>query len=207
MSVHSLSPLLLVVSAASGAGKTTLCQALLEADPRFSRAVTCTTRLPRPGERPGVDYHFLGTDDFQHRLAQGEFLEHATVHGALYGTLRSEVVDRLRRGTDVLLNIDVQGAASVRAAGERDTELGRALVSVFLVAPSRAELERRLRHRGQDPEEVIQRRLAAAAAETARWREFDYVIITDTVPDALRRLRSIIEAERLRTTRLDVAPD
>jgi guanylate kinase len=204
MSVSTVTPLLVLISAASGAGKTTLCQELLAADARLRRAVTCTTRPPRPGEAPGVDYHFLEPADFRRRLAAGEFLEHATVHGHLYGTLKAEVMDRLRAAGDVLLNIDVQGAASIRAVAERDEELRRALVTVFLVPPSYAELERRLRKRAQDSEEVIQRRLAAAAAEMAHWREFDYVIVADTVPEGLRRLQCVVEAERLRQPRIKV---
>ncbi|MBI5386634.1 MAG: guanylate kinase [Verrucomicrobia bacterium] len=195
-------PLLILVSAPSGAGKTTLCDELLKADANFQRAVTCTTRAPRNGERDGVDYHFLAPATFQQRVAAGEFLEHATVHGNSYGTLQSEVLDRLRSGHDVLLNIDVQGAASVRSCAGRMPELQRSLVTVFIVAPSLAELERRLRHRATDPEEVVQRRLAAARGEMAHWTEFDYLAVSDTVPDGLRRLQAIVEAERMRQFRV-----
>lgn len=195
-------PLLVVVSAPSGAGKTTLCGELLKADPRFDRAITCTTRPPRPGERNGVDYHFLDLAAFERRVAAGDFLEHATVHGHAYGTLKSEVLNRLQAGRDVLLNIDVQGAASVRAGAAAWPELRRSLCSVFITAPTLAELEARLRKRNQDAEDVIQRRLAAARGELAHWREFDYLVVSDTVPNGLRRLQVIVEAERMKQFRV-----
>jgi guanylate kinase len=198
--------LLLVISAPSGAGKTTLCQGLLAQDSSLTRAITCTTRPPRPGEQNGVDYHFLTPQAFQERVTQGEFLEHATVHGRSYGTLKRAVCEPLGAGRDVLLNVDVQGAASVRACAAADPALKAALCSVFLVPPSLAELERRLRHRGQDSDEEIQRRLAVARAELAHWRAFDYVVVSDTVPESVRQLEAILEAERLRSERV-VAPE
>lgn len=194
-------PLLVVLSAPSGAGKTTLCQNLLETDPQVRRAVTCTTRAPRPGERPGADYHFLAPDDFASRRAAGEFLESARVHGQWYGTLRSEVITKLDQGTDVLLNIDVQGAAGVRAAAETDPRLRQALVTVFLAPASLAELEQRLRGRGTDPEEAIRRRLHVAQGEIDHWREFDYLVLSGTMAEDLRRMRAVLEAERMRTRR------
>jgi guanylate kinase len=194
--------LLILVAAPSGAGKTTLCDELLKADANFQRAITCTTRAPRPGERDGVDYYFLDSATFQRRVAAGDFLEHALVHGNSYGTLKCEVLDRLRAGRDVLLNIDVQGAASVRAGAAEMPELKSALVTVFIVAPSLAELERRLRKRASDAEEVIQRRLAAARGEMAHWREFDYLVVSDTVPNGTRRLQTIVEAERMKQFRV-----
>ena len=196
------SALLILISAPSGTGKTTLCQELLAHDGQISRAITCTTRPPRPGEAEGTDYYFLTTADFQRRAAKGAFLEHATVHGNSYGTLQAEVLDRLRAGHDVLLNIDVQGAASIRARAAADESLKRALVSIFLVPPSMAELEVRLRKRGQDSEAVIQRRLAAAREELSHWRKFDYVVVSDTVPQGLRRLQTIVAAERMKQWRV-----
>ena len=199
----SRSPLLVLISAPSGAGKTTLSDELLKTDPLVQRAITCTTRAPRPGEQDGVHYHFLDPATFQQRVAAGEFLEHATVHGNSYGTLQSEVLTRLHAGHDVLLNIDVQGAASVRACAAESPELARALCEVFVVAPSLPELERRLRTRASDAEEVIQRRLAAAREEMARWTDFDYLVVNDSLPAGLRRLEAIIEAERMRVTRVE----
>ena len=201
MSPSPASALLLLISGPSGAGKTTLCQGLLAQDPRLARAITCTTRPPRPGEADGVDYHFLDRGGFQQQLARGAFLEHAEVHGHLYGTLRAEVLDRLRFGRDVLLNVDVQGAAALRACAQAEPELRRALVTVFVRPPSLAELEARLRKRAQDSETVIQRRLAAARGEMVHGPEFDYVMVSDTVPQGLRRLQAILEAERMRPAR------
>jgi len=195
-------PLLLVISAPSGAGKTTLCQALLAQDPSLTRAITCTTRAPRPGEQDSVDYHFLEPATFQRRVAAGEFLEHAQVHGHSYGTLKSEVLDRLRQGRDVLLNVDVQGAASIRACAAQWPEIQQSLCTVFVAAPSLVELEARLRKRAQDAEDVIARRLRAARGEMAHWREFDYFVVSDNVPNGLRRMQMIIEAERMRPFRV-----
>jgi guanylate kinase len=128
-------PLLIVISAPSGTGKTTLCEQLLAVLPNLSRAITCTTREPRPGEQDGVDYYFLDAATFLKRVQAGNFLEHATVHGNSYGTLKSEVLGRMRQGQDVLLTVDVQGAATIRQKAEEDPELGKALVSVFLTPP------------------------------------------------------------------------
>lgn len=193
--------LLFVLSAASGAGKTTLIQQLLGAQPNLVRAITCTTRPPRVNERDGVDYYFLSPDEFAHRLAAGEFIEHATVYGQSYGILRSELLGKLRAGRDVLLNIDVQGCATLRAQAQADPELARALVMVFLTPPSMAVLEQRLRHRGTDAPEVIARRLAAAQAEVAQWVHFDYLLVSDTIAEDLRRATVILEAERLKQSR------
>ena len=194
-------PLLALISAPSGAGKTTLCQNLLGKRPEFARAVTCATRPPRPGERDGVDYHFLTPEAFDARLAAGEFLEHATVFGNRYGTLASEVLSNLRSGKNLLLAIDVQGAASVRARARQDPELGAALVTIFLTPPSFAELESRLRKRGTESPDVLERRLGKARAEIARWNEFEYLITSGTMEEDLRRLEAILDAEKLRQTR------
>src|SRR3954469_18221164 len=125
-------PLLIVISAPSGGGKTTLCQQLMASRPRMTRAITCTTREPRPGEKDGIDYYFLDAATFLKRVQAGNFLEHATVFGNSYGTLKAEVLGKLRQGRDVLLNVDVQGAAAIRERALDDAELKRALVSVFL---------------------------------------------------------------------------
>lgn len=195
------SPLLVIISAPSGGGKTTLCHELLRAQPTMTRAVTCTTRAPRSGERDGIDYYFLDAAAFLKRLQAGNFLEHATVFGNSYGTLKSEVLGKLRQGKDVLLNIDVQGAASIRQRAEEDPEIKRALVSVFLTPPSMAVLEQRLHRRGTDSEAVIQKRLSVARQEIAQWKNFDYLLISDTVREDLRRMRAIVEAEKLRSAR------
>ena len=195
------SPLLVLLSAPSGGGKTTVCQQLLAARPDMERAITCTTREPRTGEKNGVDYHFMDADSFLTRVQAGNFLEHAKVYGHSYGTLKSEVLGKLRQGRDVLLNVDVQGAASIRARAEEDPELKRALVSVFLTPPSLAVLEARLKKRGTDSAAAIQKRLSEARQEIARWKNFDYLLISDSIPEDLRRMQAIIEAEKMRSAR------
>jgi guanylate kinase len=194
-------PLLVVISAPSGGGKTTLCNQLLEARPDMTRAITCTTREPRGEEKDGVDYYFLDAASFLKRLQAGNFLEHATVFGNSYGTLKSEVLGKLRSGKDVLLNVDVQGAATIRKCAEDDLELKRALVSVFLTPPSIAVLEQRLRKRGTDAEAVIQKRLGVARQEIAQWKNFDYLLISRSVQEDLTGMQAIVDAEKMRTAR------
>ena len=194
-------PLLILISAPSGGGKTTLCQQLLATNPNVTRVVTCTTRPPREGERDGVDYYFLDAATFQKRVQAGEFLEHATVYGHRYGSTKSEVLARLRQGRDVLLSVDVQGVAAIRSKAAEDTELKRALITVFLTPASIAILEQRLRKRGTDSEEVIQKRLNAARQEMAEWKHFDYLIISTTIAEDLRRMECILAAEKMRRCR------
>ncbi|MEO6182079.1 MAG: guanylate kinase [Verrucomicrobiota bacterium] len=201
MSDKHSSPLLIVVSAPSGGGKTTLCEQLLSKHPSMTRAVTCTTRPPREGEQDGVAYYFLDAGSFLKRVQAGNFLEHATVYGNSYGILKSEVLNKLRQGKDVLLNIDVQGAATVREKAAEDEELKRALVSVFLTTATFAELEERLKRRGQDSNATIQKRLSVARQEIAQWKNFDYLLISTTIQEDLRRMQSIIEAEKMRQCR------
>jgi guanylate kinase len=194
-------PLLVVISAPSGGGKTTLCNQLLAARPDMSRAITCTTREPRGEETDGVDYHFLDAAAFLKRVQAGNFLEHATVYGHSYGTLKSEVLGKLRAGKDVLLNIDVQGAAAVRKCAEADPELQQALVSVFLTPASLTVLEQRLQKRGTDAPAVIQKRLGVARQEIAQWKNFDYLLISRSVGEDLARMQAIVEAEKMKTAR------
>src|ERR1035438_300539 len=195
------SPLLVLISAPSGGGKTTLCEQLLAARPQMTRAVTCTTRKPRPGERDGVDYIFLDAGSFLKRVHAGNFLEHATVYGNSYGILKAEVLGKLRQGKDVLLTVDVQGAATIREKAQEDPELKRALVSVFLTPPTMAILEQRLRRRGTDSPAVVQRRLGVARQEIAQWKHFDYLLLSASIKEDLRRMLAIVEAEKLRSPR------
>ena len=202
MAAADSSPLLIVLSAPSGGGKTTLCQQLLAARPNVVRAVTCTTRAPRQGERDGADYYFLDAASFLKRVQAGNFLEHATVYGNSYGVLKSEVLGKLRQGKHVLLSVDVQGAATIRAQADQDEELRPALVTVFLTPASLTVLEERLKRRGLDAPPVIQKRLSVARQEIAQWRQFDYLLISTTVAEDLRRMQTIIEAETMRQTRV-----
>jgi guanylate kinase len=195
------SPLLILISAPSGGGKTTLCERLLASRPGMSRAVTCTTRAPRRGEQDGVDYYFLNAESFLKRVQAGNFLEHATVYGNSYGTLKSEVLGKMRQGQDVLLNVDVQGAATIREKAEADAELGDALVSIFLTPPSVTVLEQRLRKRGTDSESAIQKRLAVARQEIAQWKHFDYLLLSDTIERDVVRALAIVDAEKMRSAR------
>jgi guanylate kinase len=199
-------PLLILISAPSGGGKTTLCDLLLAELPNLTRAITCTTRPPRPGEKDGVDYHFFTAEEFLKRLHAGNFLEHATVYGNSYGLLKSELLSKLRAGKDVLLNVDVQGAATIRAAAQAEPELHEALVTVFLTPASVEILAARLKKRNSDAPAVIQKRLAVAKQEVAQWKNFDYLVISTSKPEDLRRTLAIVEAEKLRAER-SAAPE
>jgi guanylate kinase len=198
---HHHGGLLIIISAPSGGGKTTLCEELLKHQPNTVRAVTCTTREPREGEKDGIDYYFLDAHTFLKRVQAGNFLEHATVYGNSYGTLKSEVLGKLRQGKDVLLSIDVQGAATIRDRAEEDPELKRALLTIFLAPASLNVLEKRLLKRGKDSKQVIQKRLSVARQEIAQSKHFDYTLISSTIPEDLKRMQSIIVAEKLRTAR------
>ena len=201
MSEKNSHALLVLISAPSGGGKTTLCQQLLQARPDMARAITCTTRAPRAGETDGIDYYFLTEETFARRVQAEDFLEHATVYGCRYGTLKSEVLDKLRAGRDVLLNVDVQGAATIRQRAHQDPELRRALVSVFLTPPSIEILEARLRNRGSDAPEVVEKRLNTARQEIEQWAQFDYLLISGSIAEDLRRMLAVVEAEKMRSRR------
>ena len=201
MSEPASKPLLILISAPSGGGKTTLCQQLLAARPGMTRAITCTPRALRSGEKDGVDYYFFGATEFERRVQAGEFIEHATVFGRSYGLLRSELLDKLQRGKDVLLNVDVQGAATIRDRAQAEPDLKRALVTVFLTPPSIAMLEERLKKRASDAPEEIQKRLGVARREIAQWKNFDYLLISSTIQEDLRRMLVIVEAEKSRVAR------
>lgn len=193
------SGMLLVVSGPSGSGKTTLCRRLADAgEARYS--ISCTTRQPRPGEVDGRDYHFLSREEFERRLGEGDFLEHAEVHGNRYGSLKSEVLTHLGEGVDVVMDIDVQGAEQVRNC--KDSEIQRALVELFVMPPSGEELHARLAGRGTDSEEVIALRMANALDEMRHWEKYTYVLRSSTREEDYSRFLSLVNAERLRVSRI-----
>src|SRR5215475_3872118 len=200
------SPLLVLISAPSGGGKTTLCQQLLATQRQMTRAITCTTRAPRENERDGVDYYFLDAASFLKRVQAGNFLEHATVYGNSYGILKSEVLSKLRQGKDVVLSVDVQGAATIHDKAQEDTELKRAFVSVFLTPPSLTVLEERLKKRGTESAAVMQKRLSVARQELAQWKNFDYLLISTSIHEDLRKMLAIVAAEQMRSHRVQ-APE
>jgi guanylate kinase len=180
---------LYIVAAPSGAGKSSLVNALLEREPGIGLSISHTTRQPRPNDRDGVHYHFVKRAEFEMLVQRGEFLEHAEVFGNLYGTSRAAVCARLDAGHDVLLEIDWQGAQQIRATLD--------CISIFILPPSREELLRRLRSRGSDSESAIGRRTAEARLEMAHCGEFDYLIVNDDFATALAELRAIITSRRL----------
>ena len=179
---------LFVISAPSGAGKTTLVKALLAADPELRFSISYTTRPPRVGEQDGREYFFVDRPRFEAMIAGGELLEHAEVFGNFYGTGRAQIENHLAAGRNVLLDIDWQGARQVRS---RMSDC----VLIFIMPPSLQELERRLRGRATDSDEVIRRRLAEAVGDMGHWNEFDFVVINDDVPAALATLRSIVAGQ------------
>ena len=191
--------ILFVVSAPSGAGKSTLLNALRQT-PDFVYSVSCTTRAPRPGEVDGEDYHFVSVEEFQRRLAAGDFLEHAQVHDNYYGTLREAVIEQLRAGVDVMLDIDVQGARQVRA--DTNEEIQTSVADVFIMPPSMEELRRRLTKRGTETPDQIETRLRNAATEMEVWRDYRYTIISGSVEEDLQKFRAIMRAERYLSRRM-----
>jgi guanylate kinase len=187
--------LMFILSSPSGTGKTTLAHRLIDQNPDLVWSVSATTRGPRPGEVDGQDYFFLSQDDFQAKVENGEFFEHAEVFGRRYGTLKAPVEDALRMGRDVIFDIDWQGAKLLTEQSPRD------VVRVFLLPPSLELLKDRLVRRGQDSEEVIDSRMAQAKAEIEHWGEYDYVVINDEFSRALEELTAILRAERLKRLR------
>jgi len=196
--------ILFVLSAPSGAGKTTLCMSLRQ-KPDFVYAVSCTTRAPRAGEVEGEDYYFLTEEEFDRREQAGEFLESAEVHGRKYGTLKSTVVDNLRIGVDVLIDIDTAGAATIRACG--DDFVLAALADVFIMPPDLEELRRRLNRRGTENEQQIAMRIQNAAAEMKRWREYKYTIISGSMEEDIEKFRAVMRAERYLSRRFALIPE
>ncbi|MDE0835779.1 MAG: guanylate kinase [Akkermansiaceae bacterium] len=191
--------ILLVVSGPSGSGKTTLCRRLAD-EGEVNYSISCTTRAPRPGEVNGLDYHFLSRDEFITKRDGGEFLESAEVHGNLYGTLKSEVTDRLEQGADVVMDLDVQGAAQVRAC--TDTVIRIAAVDLFVMPPEKEELLTRLSGRGTDSTEVIALRMKNALEEISHWPNYTYRLLSGSQEEDYSRFKALVVAERMRISRL-----
>jgi guanylate kinase len=187
--------LMLVLSSPSGAGKSTIARTLLARDDNLTMSVSVTTRAPRPGERRGVDYLFIDKAEFANMVAEGALLEYATVFGNSYGSPRAPVEATLAAGGDVLFDVDWQGTQQLRQNARTD------LVSIFILPPSRAELERRLRARAQDPEDVVRRRMAKAADEMSHWAEYDYIVFNRDIETAVAEVQAILVAERRRRER------
>jgi guanylate kinase len=186
---------MLVLSSPSGAGKTTLSRRLLQTDPDIAMSVSATTRQPRTNEVEGQDYFFVSPEKFDSMIRAGEFLEYANVFGNKYGTPRAPVMAALDAGKDVLFDIDWQGTQQLRQQVRED------LVSVFVIPPSKAELERRLRIRAQDSETVVRQRMAKASDELSHWAEYDYLLMNDDIQHAQGKLEEILRVERSRRSR------
>ncbi|WCR15216.1 guanylate kinase [Paracoccus seriniphilus] len=188
--------LLIILSSPSGAGKSTLARRLMEWDPTLRFSISATTRPPRPGEEDGRDYYFTTPEKFRALVADDQMLEHAEVFGNLYGSPRGPVEVAMRDGRDTLFDVDWQGGQQIRASA-----LGGHVVSIFVLPPSLPELERRLRSRGQDSDEVIAGRMQKSRSEISHWAEYDYVLVNDDLDETEARLRAILTAERLRRDR------
>lgn len=194
--------LLIILSSPSGAGKSTLAKRLMDWDPSLRFSVSATTRAPRAGEVDGRDYYFKTHDEFAAMIASGDMLEHAEVFGNFYGSPKAPVVAAMQAGHDTLFDIDWQGGQQVR-----NSSLGKDVVSIFILPPSIVELDRRLRMRGQDSDTVIDGRMRKSRDEISHWAEYDYVLVNDDLDATEERLRTIIEAERLRRDRQPALTD
>ena len=188
--------LLLILSSPSGAGKSTLTKMLMAWDDTMRFSVSATTRAPRPGEADGREYYFRSRPDFEAMVSAGEMLEHAEVFGNFYGTPKGPVEAAMKDGRDTVFDIDWQGGQQIR-----NSSLGRDVVSIFVLPPSIAELDRRLRTRGQDSDEVIAGRMAKSRDEISHWAEYDYVLVNEDLNDTFEALKTILTAERLRRDR------
>lgn len=194
--------MLIVVSGASGTGKSTICGKVRENMPELGFSVSCTTRTPRTGEKDSIDYYFISREDFEKRIKDGEFIEYAEVFSNYYGTLKSEVLDKIKAGVDVFLDIDIQGALQIQSAAKHDPVLEKCCEFIFIVPPSLLELEKRLRGRSSDSEEQILQRLEKAAHEISFCRKYDYLIVNDKLDVAVSEMESLIRALRLNIKRM-----
>ena len=186
---------MLVLSSPSGAGKSSICRALLDLDKNLYLSISTTTRKKRPNELSGIDYNFVTLDEFEYKLSQNYFIEHAKVFNNFYGTDKSFVENKINKGKDLLFDIDWQGAQQLREKMRED------IVSVFILPPSKKELERRLKERGQDTDEVVQERMSEATAEITHWAEYDYVIINEDLNLSVKTVLGILHSERMKRIR------
>jgi len=184
-----------VLSSPSGAGKTSICKSLLKLDKNISLSISVTTRPIRQEEEEGQDYFFVNNETFDNMLKEGSFIEHASVFGHNYGTLKKLVKEKLYNGEDLLFDIDWQGAQQLRSRMRED------VVSVFILPPNKEELENRLKKRGQDTDEVMTERMASASGEITHWAEYDYVLVNKNLEDSVRNVHNILKAERLKRIR------
>ncbi|MGB1873423.1 MAG: guanylate kinase [Akkermansiaceae bacterium] len=191
--------ILLLVSGPSGSGKTTLCRRLAD-EGEAVYSTSCTTRPARDGERDGYDYHFLSRESFEQKVHDGDFLEYAEVHGNFYGTLISEITDHLASGTDVVMDIDVQGADQVREC--QDSGVRKALVDLFVMPRTEDELRKRLTGRGSDTDDIIELRMKNALGEISQWQKYRYRLLSETREQDYQQFKSLLIAERLRVARL-----
>ena len=192
----------IIISGPSGVGKSTVCSKVREQFPEMEFSISCTTRKPRPGEVDGVHYYYLSKEEFEQRIANGEFIEYARVFDNIYGTLASEVIDRVTNGKDVFLDIDVQGAIQIQQAAEKNELLKKVCEFILLAPPDLATLENRLRSRASDSEEQIEMRLAKARYELSFFRKYNYLVINDNLDKAVADTVAIIRSTGLHTDRL-----
>ena len=186
---------MLVLSSPSGAGKSSICRALLDLDKNLYLSISTTTRRKRPNEVSGIDYNFVTLDEFEYKLKQNNFIEHAKVFNNFYGTDKSFVENKINKGKDLLFDIDWQGAQQLRE------KMRENIVSVFILPPSKKELERRLKERGQDTDEVVKERMSEATAESTHWAEYDYVIINEDLNLSVKTVLGILHSERMKRIR------
>jgi len=194
--------IILILSGPSGAGKSTVCNKLISKDDKLNFSISCTTRKPREGEKDGVHYYFLEKEEFENKIKNNDFLEWAEVHGNYYGTLISEVLDRVKKGYDVILDIDVQGARIIRELTKTNKDLEQSAEYLFVAPPSFQELENRLRGRGTETEEVIQKRLTNAQKELSAWREYENAIVLETPEQSVEELEALIISLRNKSKRI-----
>ena len=192
----------IIISGPSGVGKSTVCNRVREMFPKLQFSISCTTRKPRPGEVDGVHYYYLSKEEFEKRIANGDFIEYARVFDNIYGTLASEVIDRVTAGEDVFLDIDVQGAIQIQQAAEKNELLKKVCEFIILAPPSFEILENRLRSRASDSAEQIEMRLAKAKHELSFFRKYNYLVVNDDLETAAANVAAIIRSAGLRTDRL-----